>query len=101
MQEDQQAVVGVLGGGVRTLVAGLEGIERALDPGEPLNQDPSNLSEDERAARGIDRLPTTLDEALDELEADDALADAMSDPLHRSYLEVKRSEWAQSTEDGE
>jgi glutamine synthetase len=83
------------------VAAGLDGIERELDPGEPLNQDPSNLSEDERAARGIDRLPTTLDAALDELEADDVLADAMGDPLHGSYLEVKRSEWAQSTEDGE
>lgn len=83
------------------VAAGLDGIERELDPGEPLNQDPANLSEDERAARGIDRLPTTLAEALDELADDDVLADAMGDPLHQSYLEVKRSEWAQSTEDGE
>jgi glutamine synthetase len=83
------------------VAAGLDGIERELDPGEPLNQDPSNLSEDARTARGIERLPTTLDAALDELEADDVLLDAMGDPLHRSYLEVKRSEWAQSTEDGE
>ncbi|MFB6102835.1 MAG: glutamine synthetase family protein [Haloplanus sp.] len=46
------------------VAAGLDGIERGLDPGGPLNRDPGTLDDDERAARGIERLPTTLDEAL-------------------------------------
>ncbi len=83
------------------VAAGLDGVERGLDPGEPLNRDPSTLEEDERLARGVERLPTALDEALDALAADDVLAEAMGEPLYGSYLEVKRSEWAQSTEDGE
>jgi glutamine synthetase len=84
------------------VAAGLDGIERGLDPGEPLNRDPGTLSDAERAERGIERLPTTLAEALDALEADDTLAAAMGAELHGSYLEVKRSEWDQSTnEDGE
>jgi len=83
------------------VAAGLDGIERALDPGEPLNCDPGTLDEDELDDRGIERLPTTLADALDALEADDVLAEAMGEPLHRSYLEVKHSEWEQSTEDGE
>jgi glutamine synthetase len=84
------------------VAAGLDGIERGLDPGAPLNRDPGTLSDEERAAQGIERLPTTLDEALDALEADDAIAAAMGGELFGSYLEVKRSEWAQSTdEDGE
>jgi glutamine synthetase len=83
------------------VAAGLDGIERGLDPGEPLDRDPGTLDGAERADRGIERLPTTLEEALDALAVDEALAEAMGDPLHQSYLEVKRSEWTQSTEDGE
>ena len=83
------------------VAAGIDGIERELDPGGPLDRDPGSLDDDERAARGIERLPTTLSEALDALADDDVIAEAMGEQLHGSYLEVKRSEWEQSTEDGE
>ncbi len=83
------------------VAAGLDGIDRELDPGEPLNRDPTGVDDDDLRARGIERLPESLPEALDALEADNALASALGEPLHGSFLEVKRSEWAQSTEDGE
>jgi glutamine synthetase len=83
------------------LAAGIDGIDREIDPGEPLNRDPSGIDDDALADRGIERLPDSLAAALDALESDDVLAAALGEPLHRSYLEVKRSEWAQSTEDGE
>jgi glutamine synthetase len=79
------------------LAAGMDGIERGLDPGAPLDRDPSALDDDDREARGIDRLPTTLDQALDELAAADPIREAMGDALFESFLEVKRSEWVQST----
>ena len=44
-------------GGV--IAAALDGIERGLDPGEPVNEDPGNLTEAERARRGIRRFPET------------------------------------------
>lgn len=82
--------------------AGMDGVERDLELGEPVQRDPAALSEEERADRGVERLPTTLAEALDELEEDDVLEEAMGETLHRSYLEVKRSEWEASVdEDGE
>ncbi|MFB6157688.1 MAG: gamma-glutamylputrescine synthetase [Haloferacaceae archaeon] len=81
------------------LAAGMDGIERDLDPGDPLDSDPGALDDDERADRGIERLPTTLDEALDALSDCDPIREAMGDPLFESYLEVKRSEWEQSTDD--
>jgi glutamine synthetase len=83
------------------LAAGIDGMERELDPGEPLNQDPSGVDDADLEARGIERLPESLSEALDAFEADDVLADALGEALHGSFLEVKRSEWTQSTEDGE
>jgi glutamine synthetase len=84
------------------LAAGLDGIERELDPGEPLNRDPGTLDDEEREARGYERFPTTLAEAVDALAEDDALRAAMGDALVESYVGVKRSEWEQSTdEEGE
>jgi len=74
------------------LAAGLDGMERTLDPGEPTLVDPDSLSASERERRGIARLPTSLAAALDALERDDVLRDALGDVLAREYLTVKRSE---------
>src|SRR6266496_1530340 len=72
--------------------AGLDGIRGKLDPGEAVNVDPATLSETERQAVGARRLPASLGEALDALERDDLLMDALG-PLRRTaYLAVKRAE---------
>jgi glutamine synthetase len=82
------------------IAAGLDGIERELELTEPVDVDPATLSDGEREARGIARLPKTQLEALDALEADSLLADALGEGLLRSYLAVRRSEWeAYSAED--
>jgi glutamine synthetase len=74
--------------------AGLDGIRNKLDPGQAVNVDPATLSDDERAARGIHRLPSSLGEALDALEADEVLMTALGPLRSRAYLAVKRSEAA-------
>src|SRR5262249_56223980 len=53
--------------------AGLDGIRRKLDPGEAVNVDPATLTDAQRLAAGARRLPTSLAEALDALEADELL----------------------------
>jgi glutamine synthetase len=84
------------------LAAGLDGLERRLEPGEPTEVDPASLSEAERQERGIARLPSSLDEAAAALEADRVLQEALGPMLVHSYLTVRRSEAAayrdQSTE---
>jgi glutamine synthetase len=74
------------------IAAGLDGIERGIEPGEPAQIDPGNYSDEERERRGISRLPTSLSEALDELERDEVLLEALGPLLARSYIAVKRSE---------
>jgi glutamine synthetase len=74
--------------------AGLDGIRRKLDPGEAVNVDPATLTDAERAAVGANRLPASLAEALDALEADDLLMESLGDLRRRAYLAVKRSEVA-------
>ena len=76
------------------LAAGLDGIERRLDPGAPLFVDPGAMSEEERERLNIARLPTTLSEALAALERDAVLTAALGPLLATSYLAVKRQEVA-------
>jgi glutamine synthetase len=75
------------------IAAGLDGLERALELPPPVDVDPVTIDELERRRRGIMRLPGTQAQALDALEADETLAAALGEPLLRSYLAVRRSEW--------
>ncbi len=76
------------------LLAGLDGIRRRLDPGDPLDVDPGTLNDRERRRRGITRYPTSLGEALDALERDALLMEALGPLRSSAYLAVKRSEVA-------
>ncbi|HJS96505.1 MAG TPA: glutamine synthetase family protein [Solirubrobacteraceae bacterium] len=75
------------------IAAGLDGLERGLEPPEPVEVDPGTLPDDERAARGIDPMPATQAEALDALAADGLLLGALGEELAGSYMAVRRSEW--------
>ena len=75
------------------IAAGLDGIRRNLDPGEPTLIDPGNYTDAERKKRGIRRYPTSLNDALDALEQDTVLKDALGSLLATSYLAVKRLEF--------
>src|SRR6185436_18897332 len=83
------------------IAAGLDGLERGLEPPEPGEVDPATIPEDERTRRGIERLPATQAEALDALAADGVLTDALGPTLARSYLAVRRSEWKAYSEGDE
>ncbi|MBA2678008.1 MAG: glutamine synthetase [Ktedonobacteraceae bacterium] len=76
------------------IAAGLDGMKNQIDPGEPANIDPGNYSDEERRQRGIAPLPTSLGEALDELEKDQVLLDALGPMLATAYIAVKRDEIA-------
>jgi glutamine synthetase len=76
------------------IAAGLDGLDRGLELPEPVEVDPATILEEERAQRGIFRLPASQEEALDALERDGVLMDALGPVLARSYLAVRRSEWA-------
>ena len=42
---------------------------------------------------GIKELPGTLSEALDELEADEVMREALGDHVFSHFIEAKRAEW--------
>ncbi|MFQ6057020.1 MAG: glutamine synthetase family protein [Methanosarcinales archaeon] len=75
------------------IAAGLDGIKNKIECGKPVDINPAELSEEERSSLGITRYPTSLEEALNELEKDEVLKKALGEVLHKEYIAVKRSEW--------
>lgn len=83
------------------LLAGLDGVERGLEPPPPVAVDPALLDEATRRQGGIEPLPVRMDEALDALEADELFMGAMGDLRRRSYLAVRRGEARAFAAEGE
>lgn len=75
------------------IAAGLDGVRRNLDPGEPVAIDPGNMPEEERKAQGIDPLPNNLGDAIAQLRQDKVLLDALGPELAQAYLAVRSAEW--------
>src|SRR5262249_10112689 len=75
-----------LGGAI---AAGLDGIATKATLADEVVVDPATLGADAPA-----RLPQSLDEAVDALEADDVIADAMGSLLFNSFVAVRRAEAA-------
>jgi len=75
------------------LAAGLDGIERGLDPGEPVNENIFAMSERRKRRLKIRQLPASLADALDHLERDKVILDALGDHVAQHYVQAKRQEW--------
>jgi glutamine synthetase len=75
------------------IAAGLDGVERNLDPGEPRRENLYALSGEELTEKGIGLLPNTLGEACDALEADDIIRKALGTDFVDEFIEIKRREW--------
>jgi glutamine synthetase len=74
------------------IAAGLDGVDRELEPPPPVTVDPHLLDESGRAAIGAAPHPASLGEALGRLRDDRVLMEAMGDRLSASYLAVKESD---------
>ncbi len=74
------------------IAAGLDGIEKKLDPGAPQNVNLYEWSPDQLREAGIGTLPQNLAEALDALEADSVISDALA-PVTSEFVKLKRMEW--------
>ena len=75
------------------LMAGLDGIENKIDPGEPMDKDIYDLAPEERAA--VPLTPASLEEAMDALEADhDFLlkGDVFTEDVIEAWISYKREE---------
>ena len=77
------------------IAAGLDGVERKLDPGTPNNDNLYTYSAADLKKRGVSVLPQSLKEAIDALEKDPVVCDALGPDLAKEYIELKRMEWVE------
>ena len=75
------------------LAAGLDGIKNHMELPEPVVQNIYAMDEETIKERGIDHLPETLGEAIDEFEEDVFLRKVLGDHIFYKYLEAKKEEW--------
>ena len=75
------------------LAAGLDGVERDLTPPAPVNEDVYGLDERDLRERAIETLPGTLPEALDELERNEVVLEALGPEIAGALLRARRAEW--------
>jgi glutamine synthetase len=74
------------------IAAGLDGIAKKTDPGAPRNVNLYEWSEAQLKEAGIGLLPQNLDAALDALQADSVICEALG-PVAGEFLKYKRMEW--------
>jgi glutamine synthetase len=75
------------------LHAGLEGIEKGYELPEPMETNLYHLSSDERKRLGIEQLPETLGEAIEELASSELVLKALGEHVFSRYVDIKRAEW--------
>jgi glutamine synthetase len=77
------------------LKAGLDGIKKKLQPPPPVYKNIYALSPEELAREGIGVLPSSLEEALAELEKDEVIKEALGPHIYERFMLAKRLECEQ------
>jgi glutamine synthetase len=74
------------------LTAGLDGVSREIDPGDPNLGNLYDLGMDEIRNRGIKTLPQSLAEAVSELRNDDVVLGGLG-VIGEEFIDIKEAEW--------
>ncbi len=80
-------------GAAMMLGAGLDGIERELDPGDPIDLNMYLQPPEKIKQLGVDTLPRTLLEAVEDFAADPLSEQVCGTDLRDAFVEVKSQEW--------
>jgi glutamine synthetase len=77
------------------LAAGLDGIKKKIDPGDPVMKNIYKLTEREKRELGIRELPTSLKEALEALASDEVIQRVLGSHIYDAFMDIKTDEWNQ------
>ncbi|WP_254543031.1 type I glutamate--ammonia ligase [Halomarina pelagica] len=77
------------------LHAGLDGIERGLEAPDPVRENIYEFDEAKREEYGIDTLPPNLGRAVDALEEDEVVREALGEHVTSKFVEAKRAEFSE------
>jgi len=75
------------------LSAGLDGIEKRIEPVPPVNGNIYEMTNEQRAEEGIDSLPESLERAVYELEKSQFMREVLGDHIFEKFVLAKKEEW--------
>ena len=75
------------------LAAGLDGIEKGLEPPLPVEENVYEMTDEERKHRGIGTLPASLWEAIQLTEQSEVVKKALGDHVFDAFIKNKTIEW--------
>ncbi len=76
-------------------MAGLDGIKKKLDPGDPVDEDVYEMNAERKRALGIKELPTTLSDALESMKSDEVVHKALGSHIFDAFIDYKTNDWNQ------
>ena len=75
------------------LAAGLKGIEEDYELPDPIEEDILEMHQDDRENKGIESLPSSLAEAIEETEKSDFVKEALGEHIFQKFIDNKKIEW--------
>ncbi len=75
------------------LAAGLDGIEKKITPAQPINCNIYELSDKQISELGVEKLPSTLKDAIDAMKESQLVKNLMGEQLFFKYIMAKEHEW--------
>jgi glutamine synthetase len=81
------------------LKCGLDGIKKGMQPGQSIEEDLYEFTDEMMARHGVSTLPGSLHQALDALEQDQVVQEALGPHIFERFLEAKTMEWKEFRQD--
>lgn len=75
------------------LATGIDGIEKGMQVPEPVEDDIFEMTQEEMNERGIGTVAMNLAEAIDELEKNEVIREALGEFTFNKFIQAKRAEW--------
>ena len=75
------------------LAAGLDGIEKKIEPPDPVEEDVYGFDDTKLAKFYIKTLPADLGEAIEEFKKSKFMKETLGEHVFNKYLEIKTTEW--------
>lgn len=75
------------------LAAGIEGIRNKIEPSKSISQNIFEMTDEEKTALGIEALPSSLWEAVQEFEKDTFIQNVLGEDLSQKFIKAKKAEY--------
>lgn len=77
------------------IAAGLDGVEKEMAPGDPMNINFYEMDREECEKKGIGILPQSLNEAIMALKNDTLFSEALGENIVKEFINIKSMEWTE------